>query len=279
MLASSAAWASPTASAPIEIRPPSRILRNVLKPSPCVPSRFAAGIRAPSKRSSPVAEACRPSLSSSRPTLNPGVSAGTMNALISASPLSVVPVLAVIDVRAGVPGVRDEALCAVEHPASRPSSRAVVRVPPASEPAPGLGQAVRAEDLAARHRDEVALLLLVACRPGGAGRSRGSCGPRRSARANPTRGRSPRSRSRRPACRDRPRPRPRGSGCPASRARRCAARCRSGSVARARAPRRPARPRSCMKSRMVSRSSACSGARSRSIGPSLSPQHDLGSRC
>jgi hypothetical protein len=52
-------------------------------------------MRAPSKRSSPVAEACSPSLSSSRPTLNPGVSAGTMNAEISASPLSVVPVRAV----------------------------------------------------------------------------------------------------------------------------------------------------------------------------------------
>ena len=53
MLASRAAWARPTASAPIEIRPPSRILRNVRKPSPCSPSRFAAGMRASSKRSSP----------------------------------------------------------------------------------------------------------------------------------------------------------------------------------------------------------------------------------
>ena len=43
----------------------------------------------------PVAEACSPSLSSSRPTLNPGVSAGTMNALISGLPSSRVPVRAV----------------------------------------------------------------------------------------------------------------------------------------------------------------------------------------
>ena len=83
MLASSAAWASPTASAPMLIRPPSRILRNVLKPLPCSPSMFAAGTRAPSNSSSPVAEAWRPSFSSSRPTEKPGVSAGTMKALIS----------------------------------------------------------------------------------------------------------------------------------------------------------------------------------------------------
>jgi hypothetical protein len=57
---------------------------------------FAAGTRAPSKISSPVADAWSPSFSSSRPTLNPGVSAGTMNAVISASPLSVVPVRAVM---------------------------------------------------------------------------------------------------------------------------------------------------------------------------------------
>jgi hypothetical protein len=56
---------------------------------------LAAGTRALSKSSSPVADACSPSFSSSRPTLKPGVSAGTMNALISGSPLSVSPVFAV----------------------------------------------------------------------------------------------------------------------------------------------------------------------------------------
>ena len=51
-------------------------------------------MRAPEKWSSPVADAWSPSFSSSRPTVNPGVSAGTMNALISALPCSVVPVRA-----------------------------------------------------------------------------------------------------------------------------------------------------------------------------------------
>jgi hypothetical protein len=57
---------------------------------------FPAGTRASWNTSSPVAEACRPIFSSSRPTLKPGVSAGTMKALISASSLSVVPVFAVM---------------------------------------------------------------------------------------------------------------------------------------------------------------------------------------
>ena len=52
-------------------------------------------MRTPSKRSSPVAEACRPIFSSSRPTLNPGVSDDTMKAEISASPFFVAPVRAV----------------------------------------------------------------------------------------------------------------------------------------------------------------------------------------
>ena len=154
----------PTASAPIEMRPPSRIRRNVLKPLPCSPSRFAAGTRAPSKRSSPVAEACSPSLSSSRPTLKPGVSAGTMNALISAAPSSRVPGPGGDDVRARLAGVGDEALAAVEDPG--PAVGPVLE--PRGRPGPAriaagarLGQAVRADDLAPGHRHEEALLLLV----------------------------------------------------------------------------------------------------------------------
>ena len=138
--ASSAAWAIPTASAPIEIRPPSRIRRNVLKPLPRSPSMFAAGTRAPSKISSPVAEACRPILSSSRPTLKPGVSAGTMNALISAAPSSRVPVRAVTMYVPAWPALVMKRLppSMTQVPPSGPSSRrAVVRVPPESLPAPG----------------------------------------------------------------------------------------------------------------------------------------------
>jgi hypothetical protein len=56
---------------------------------------LAAGTFARSNSSSPVADAWRPSFSSSRPTLNPGVSDVTMNALTSAPPFSVVPVRAV----------------------------------------------------------------------------------------------------------------------------------------------------------------------------------------
>ena len=123
---------------------------------------FAAGTRAPEKISSPVAEAWRPSFSSSRPTLKPGVSAGTMKALISASPFAVSPVLRGDHVRPGVAGIRDEPLAAVDDPG--PAVRAVLvsggRAGSAGVGAgAGLGQAVRAEDLAGGHRDEEALLL------------------------------------------------------------------------------------------------------------------------
>ena len=101
---------------------------------------FAAGTRAPEKISSPVADACNPSFSSSRPTLNPGVSAGTMKALISASPFSVSPVFAVMMYVPAWPALVMKRLppSMTHEPPSAPSScRAVVRVPPASLPAPG----------------------------------------------------------------------------------------------------------------------------------------------
>ncbi len=162
--ASSAPCAMPTASAPIEMRPPSRIRRNSLKPLPCSPSRFAAGTRAPSNSSSPVADACRPSLSSSRPTEKPGVSAGTMNALISADPSSRVPVRAVTTYVPAWPALVMNRLAAVEDP---PAAVGAVleprRRPCPARIAPGarFGQAVRADDRPAGHRDQEALLLVV----------------------------------------------------------------------------------------------------------------------
>ena len=81
--------------APIEIRPPSRVLRKIFQPSPRSPSICSAGMRQPSKSSSPVALAWRPIFSSSRPTLKPARPAGTMKALISGAPSSRLPVRAV----------------------------------------------------------------------------------------------------------------------------------------------------------------------------------------
>ena len=97
-------------------------------------------MRAPSKISSPVADAWRPILSSSRPIEKPAVSAGTMNALISASPLAVSPVRAVMMYVPAWPAfVMNRLPPSITQlsPSGVDSRRAVVRVPPASEPAPG----------------------------------------------------------------------------------------------------------------------------------------------
>ena len=153
------------------------------------------------------------------------------------------PALGGDDVRAGLTGVRDEPLAAVDHPGATVGTVLESR----GRPGPArirararFGQAVAAEHAAGRHRLEVALASGRASRPGGAARSRGSCGPRRSARASPRPGRSPRSRSRRRAYRGRPRLRPRGSGCRASPSRRAGARRRPGTGGPARARRRAA---------------------------------------
>ena len=58
------------------------------KPSPSSPSRFAAGTRQPSKRSSPVVEPLIPIFGSIRPTSKPGVSASTTNAEMPPCPAS-----------------------------------------------------------------------------------------------------------------------------------------------------------------------------------------------
>ena len=159
------------------IRPPSRIFRNVRKPSPRSPRRLSAGIRQRSNASSPVADACSPSLSSMRTTRKPGVSAGRMNAEISAWPSSLRARAGGDDVGARLAGVGDEPLAAVDDPlalrvgrpfgpalAVGPSKRAVVLRPAGVGAGARLGEAVRADDLAARHRDEVAVLLLLGAR-------------------------------------------------------------------------------------------------------------------
>ena len=93
-----------------------------------------------------------------------------MNALISASPSSRRAGPGRDDVRPGLAGVGDEALAAVDdpRPPSASSNRAVVRVPPASLPAPGSVSPYAPRTWPRRHRDEEALLLLAACRRGGA---------------------------------------------------------------------------------------------------------------
>ena len=90
--------------------------------------------------SSPVADACRPSFSSSRPTAKPGALAGTMNALISGEPSSRVPLRAVTMYVPAWPALVMKRFppSMIQVPPSGPSSwRAVVRVPPESLPAPG----------------------------------------------------------------------------------------------------------------------------------------------
>ena len=79
-------------------------------------------------------------MSSSRPTEKPGVSDGTMKALISAAPSSRVPVRAVTMYVPAWPALVMKRLppSRTHEPPSGPSSwRAVVRVPPESLPAPG----------------------------------------------------------------------------------------------------------------------------------------------
>ncbi len=88
-----------------------------------------------------MSEVCQPTLSYDGPTSSPGVPAGTMmlDSSLRTSPSgpTVSPVTAVIVTRLvmGVPELVMNCLDpSITH--SSPSSRAVVRVPPASDPAP-----------------------------------------------------------------------------------------------------------------------------------------------
>jgi len=78
----------PSDSAPIEMRPPARVLRNCLKPSPSWPSRFSRGTKQSSKTSSTVSELRRPILFSFFPTRKPGAPFSTMNAQMPRVPAS-----------------------------------------------------------------------------------------------------------------------------------------------------------------------------------------------
>ena len=92
--ASYAPFDIPKDKAPIEIRPPSRSLRDCTNPSPSFPIRFSFGILQLSKISSAVSLARIPNLSSFFPPLNPGVPLSTIKADIPReSPFS--PVLAI----------------------------------------------------------------------------------------------------------------------------------------------------------------------------------------
>src|SRR5437899_1513978 len=70
----------PTPMAAIAMRPPSSTFIACTNPSPRSPTRLPAGIRASSKISSAVSEACRPSLRYGRPALKPFVPRSTMKA-------------------------------------------------------------------------------------------------------------------------------------------------------------------------------------------------------
>src|SRR5260221_684654 len=80
--ASSAPCAIPSASAAIEIRPPSRIFRLPINPSPSAPSMFSSGTRQSLKITSEVSLARIPSLFSFLPGLKPGVPFSRINALM-----------------------------------------------------------------------------------------------------------------------------------------------------------------------------------------------------
>jgi hypothetical protein len=107
-------------------------------PRPRSPSRLASGTRQPVKDSSWVSDAFQPTLEYFFDTVKPGVPAGTMMAEISFRPSSCSPVTAVTVTRPvmSVPELVMKALVpSMTH--SPPSSRAVVRRAPASEPLPG----------------------------------------------------------------------------------------------------------------------------------------------
>src|SRR5207245_1126127 len=81
----SAPRAMPRACAPMPMRPESRpAIATSLKPFPWVPRIAPRGIRAPSRVTALVSEACSPSLCSALPTITPGVPAGTRTAVIPA---------------------------------------------------------------------------------------------------------------------------------------------------------------------------------------------------
>mmetsp|Transcript_16049 Transcript_16049/g.53941 ORF Transcript_16049/g.53941 Transcript_16049/m.53941 type:complete len:234 (+) Transcript_16049:458-1159(+) len=129
------AWAMPSACAAMPMRPPSRVVIAILKPSPGLPSMAEPGTRTLSMIRLAVEDPRMPSLSSLAPRLNPGASVGTRKALM---PLCFLALSVVANTMAA------EASCALVIHAlvplstkSEPSAVAVVDAAPASEPLPG----------------------------------------------------------------------------------------------------------------------------------------------
>mmetsp|Transcript_25736 Transcript_25736/g.75425 ORF Transcript_25736/g.75425 Transcript_25736/m.75425 type:complete len:208 (-) Transcript_25736:326-949(-) len=130
------AWAMPRACAAIPMRPPSRVVMAILKPSPGLPRRFALGTRTLSRMRLAVDEPRMPSLSSLAPRLKPGASQGTRKALIPLCFLLLSVVAKTIAAEASWALVI-HALVPLRKKWSGPSSTAVVEAAPASEPFPG----------------------------------------------------------------------------------------------------------------------------------------------
>src|SRR3954463_587338 len=130
--------ASPTDSADIAIRHSSRIDRTCAEPRPRSPTRFSSGTRQSLNDSSRVSEAFQPTFEYRCPTVNPGVPDGTRIDEISLPPSGRLPVTAVT-VTSDVSGDPPLVMNAFEPLMTQcpSSSRAVVRVAPASEPPPG----------------------------------------------------------------------------------------------------------------------------------------------
>ena len=195
-----------------------------------------------------------------------------MNALISGAPSSRSPGPGGHDVRARLPGVGDESLAAIEHPA--PAVGPILE--PGDGPRPariaagaGLGQAVRADHPPGGHRDQEPLLLL-----GRTGQVERAAAQARVGRHDqPERAPDPSDLLDRDGVgqgvEPGARPRPRGSGCRASRARRSGGPPRSGSVAHARARRRAGATSSTMNVADRVAQQPVLGGRSRSMSGSL----------
>src|SRR5512141_2977408 len=107
----------------------------ILNPSPSAPSLLASGTRTSSKRTSEVSEARCPILSSFFPVETPGVSRGTTKADKPLCPLDRSVEAKTVYWEACAPFVMKHFRPLSTYPS--PSRRAVVAIPPGSEPAPG----------------------------------------------------------------------------------------------------------------------------------------------
>ena len=156
----------PTASAPIEIRPPSRILRNVLKPL----ALLAEQVRRRDPRAVEEQLAGRRRVEAEL-VLEPAdreagrVGRDDERADLGGARRRVVPVRAVTMYVPGLAGVGDEPLAAVDDPAcrrpGRPRGGRSSACRPSRSPAPGSVRPYAPMTLPGGHRDEEALLLLV----------------------------------------------------------------------------------------------------------------------